>query len=39
MLQGVQFHPESIITNEGMSIVRNFVKLIEKKEREVELHS
>ncbi|KAA0056427.1 anthranilate synthase beta subunit 1 [Cucumis melo var. makuwa] len=38
-LQGVQFHPESIITNEGMSIVRNFVKLIEKKEREVELHS
>ncbi|XP_038893244.1 anthranilate synthase beta subunit 2, chloroplastic-like [Benincasa hispida] len=38
-LQGVQFHPESIITNEGMSIVRNFVKLIEKREREVELHS
>ncbi|KGN49672.1 anthranilate synthase beta subunit 2, chloroplastic [Cucumis sativus] len=38
-LQGVQFHPESIITNEGMLIVRNFVKLIEKKEREVELHS
>ncbi|CAK9329358.1 unnamed protein product, partial [Citrullus colocynthis] len=32
-LQGVQFHPESIITNEGMLIVRNFVKLIEKRER------
>ncbi|XP_022989797.1 anthranilate synthase beta subunit 2, chloroplastic-like isoform X1 [Cucurbita maxima] len=38
-LQGVQFHPESIITNEGMSIVRNFVKLIERREMEVELHS
>lgn len=31
-IQGVQFHPESIITVEGMKIVRNFVKLIEKKE-------
>ncbi|KAG4938373.1 hypothetical protein JHK86_044514 [Glycine max] len=31
-LQGVQFHPESIITPEGKTIVRNFVKLIEKRE-------
>ncbi|RDX67391.1 Anthranilate synthase beta subunit 1, chloroplastic, partial [Mucuna pruriens] len=31
-LQGVQFHPESIITLEGKTIVRNFVKLIEKME-------
>ncbi|KVH88774.1 hypothetical protein Ccrd_025778 [Cynara cardunculus var. scolymus] len=31
-LQGVQFHPESIITTEGRTIVRNFIKLIETKE-------
>ncbi|KAL4278387.1 hypothetical protein GQ457_03G010620 [Hibiscus cannabinus] len=31
-VQGVQFHPESIITSEGKAIVRNFIKLIEKKE-------
>ncbi|KAK8567401.1 hypothetical protein V6N13_105370 [Hibiscus sabdariffa] len=31
-LQGVQFHPESIITPEGKTIIRNFIKLIEKKE-------
>ncbi|KAJ4973803.1 hypothetical protein NE237_006977 [Protea cynaroides] len=31
-LQGVQFHPESIITKEGKTIVRNFVKMIEKIE-------
>ncbi|KAL1328460.1 hypothetical protein HN51_038309 [Arachis hypogaea] len=31
-LQGVQFHPESIITAEGKEIVRNFIKLIERKE-------
>ncbi|KAL7163319.1 hypothetical protein ACSBR2_039422 [Camellia fascicularis] len=31
-LLGVQFHPESIITSEGRMIVKNFIKLIEKKE-------
>lgn len=31
-LQGVQFHPESIITTEGRTIVGNFIKLIETKE-------
>ncbi|MFS8016364.1 putative anthranilate synthase [Helianthus anomalus] len=31
-LQGVQFHPESIITNEGKKIVGNFIKLIENME-------
>ncbi|KAL2627048.1 hypothetical protein AAZV13_07G147800 [Glycine max] len=31
-LQGVQFHPESIITPEGKTIVHNFVKLIERSE-------
>ncbi|XP_071686692.1 anthranilate synthase beta subunit 2, chloroplastic-like [Rutidosis leptorrhynchoides] len=31
-LQGVQFHPESIITTEGKQIVGNFIKLIETKE-------
>ncbi|PPS10986.1 hypothetical protein GOBAR_AA09657 [Gossypium barbadense] len=32
LCQGVQFHPESIITWEGKTIVLNFVKLIERKE-------
>ncbi|CAI9096875.1 OLC1v1033116C4 [Oldenlandia corymbosa var. corymbosa] len=35
-LQGVQFHPESIITSEGRTIVGNFIKLIEKKEAETQ---
>ncbi|KAG2269609.1 hypothetical protein Bca4012_062633 [Brassica carinata] len=30
-IQGVQFHPESIITTEGKTIVRNFIRLLEKK--------
>ncbi|KAJ6897534.1 hypothetical protein NC652_024385 [Populus alba x Populus x berolinensis] len=35
-LQGVQFHPESIITSEGKTIVRNFIKMVERKEAEYE---
>ncbi|KAK9106514.1 hypothetical protein Syun_022525 [Stephania yunnanensis] len=31
-LQGVQFHPESIITTEGKALVRNFIKFVEKFE-------
>ncbi|GAB4828684.1 Ankyrin repeat and SOCS box protein 2 [Ancistrocladus abbreviatus] len=31
-LQGVQFHPESIITTEGKMIVRNFIRMIERRE-------
>ncbi|GAV84711.1 GATase domain-containing protein, partial [Cephalotus follicularis] len=33
-LQGVQFHPESIISTEGKTIVRNFIKMVERKENE-----
>uniref|UniRef100_A0A2P2PIN6 anthranilate synthase n=1 Tax=Rhizophora mucronata TaxID=61149 RepID=A0A2P2PIN6_RHIMU len=33
-LQGVQFHPESIITSEGKMIISNFIKMIERKEAE-----
>ncbi|XP_031388693.1 anthranilate synthase beta subunit 1, chloroplastic-like isoform X7 [Punica granatum] len=33
-LQGVQFHPESIITTEGKTIISNFVKMIKRKEAE-----
>jgi GMP synthase-like glutamine amidotransferase len=32
--QGVQFHPESIRTENGMQIVGNFLKLLEKKDAE-----
>lgn len=31
-MQGVQFHPESIITTEGKTIVHNFIKQLEMKE-------
>lgn len=33
-LQGVQFHPESIITTQGKAMVHNFIKLIERQEAE-----
>uniref|UniRef100_A0A1D1XNV2 anthranilate synthase n=1 Tax=Anthurium amnicola TaxID=1678845 RepID=A0A1D1XNV2_9ARAE len=33
-IQGVQFHPESIITTEGKTMVHNFIKLIERLESE-----
>lgn len=36
-MQGVQFHPESIITIDGKIIVQNFIKLIERKEREYKI--
>ncbi|KAH9794376.1 Anthranilate synthase beta subunit 1 [Citrus sinensis] len=39
-LQGVQFHPESIITTEGKTIVRNFIKMIlVDKSSDVEMYS
>lgn len=32
--QGVQFHPESIITPEGKRIILNFVRFIEELEKQ-----
>lgn len=31
LIQGVQFHPESIMTEEGKKILKNFVKLVEAR--------
>ncbi|XP_024924859.3 anthranilate synthase beta subunit 2, chloroplastic isoform X1 [Ziziphus jujuba] len=31
-IQGVQFHPESIITTEGKGIVQNFIRMVEREE-------
>ncbi len=31
LIEGVQFHPESIMTEEGKKILKNFIKLVEER--------
>ena len=30
-VEGIQFHPESILTPQGKRIIRNFLEMIEKR--------
>jgi anthranilate synthase component II len=30
LTEGIQFHPESILTDEGKKILSNFIKMIKK---------